>query len=119
MSFENAEYIHRERNKYFCVLKQEPKDKQFSYSEYHQPNYQLYDVYLVIYMPIQFLVRVSIYVLRVVQVKIDPALQDDNIMLCSELCDQMVEEQCYGDNHENVTRKVNEVPFTSVSLHNC
>lgn len=103
MPFENTKYIHRERNKYLCVLEHKPKDEEFRYGEYHQPNYQLDEVYLVIYMPIQFLVRVSIYVLRVVQVKIDPALQDDNIMLCSELCYQMMEEQCNGDNHENVT----------------
>ena len=81
MTFENTKYIHREGNQYLCIFKQQPKYGKLRYREDHEPYQKLNEIYFVVNVSVQLFIGVPINILRVMQVKVNPTLQNDNIVL--------------------------------------
>lgn len=92
VTFKNTEYIHRKVNQNLCIFKQQPKHKQFSYCEDHQPYQQLDEVYFIVDVSVQLLVGIPVYILRIVQVQVNSALQYDYVVFGGKKCDKMMDE---------------------------
>lgn len=90
MALEYFQDVHGCVDEYICILKHEPEDHEFCDGEGHQPNEQLDEEDLVVYVQIQFFVSVSIDVLGIVKVEVHTTLQNHDFVFLGKYLNDSV-----------------------------